>query len=290
MKPIPFKKIALLGRRRGLEIPETIVAAADYLAQQGFEVILEAQTAELLENPRWPTVLSHQLGQKADIIVVVGGDGSLINAAHIAVSQHLPVVGVNRGNLGFLTDIHPDELSQLAAILNGNYTHEERFLLQVSLEQNGQVLKNDVALNDVVLFPGQLPHMIYFDIEVNGQFVCHLSADGLIISTPTGSTAYALSAGGPILHPHLNAILLVPMMPHRLSNRPFVVDAESVIEVKVSEENEAELALSCDGQERLIVPPGARLCVQKHAHRLQLIHPKDYHYFKTLREKLRWQG
>ena len=157
------------------------------------------------------------------------------------------------------------------------------------LEHEGNIIKERLALNDVVLFSGELPRMIYFDVLINQQFVCGLHADGLIVSTPTGSTAYSLSAGGPILHPHLEAILLVPMFPHRLTNRPFVVDDNSVIEIIISENNEDGVYVSCDGQERIELSKGACIKITQHAQSIRLIHPQDYHYFTTLREKLGWQ-
>ena len=190
------------------------------------------------------------------------------------------MLGINRGHLGFLTDINPKELHRISDVLNGNYTREERFLLKTSL---------GIALNDVVLLPGEA-QLIEFDIMINNQFVCQQRADGLIIATPTGSTAYALSGGGPILHPHLNAMVLVPMFPHTLSSRPIVIDSDAKIELIISEHKNKTANISCDGQQRIPVEPGTRITIEKHEKKLHLIHPDNYDYFATLREKLGWQS
>ncbi|EKD45091.1 MAG: inorganic polyphosphate/ATP-NAD kinase, partial [uncultured bacterium] len=189
------------------------------------------------------------------------------------------------GQLGFLTDIHPDHLEKIADVLNGKLLLEKRFLLQATLSR--KIL--GMALNDVVLLPGDTAQLIEFDTLINGNLVCEQRADGMIIATPTGSTAYALSAGGPILHPQLNAIALVPMFPHTLSSRPIVVEGDARIELIIRESNETSPCISCDGQTKISVKPGDRIQIQKTKKSLRLIHPNDYDYYATLREKLGWQ-
>jgi len=174
-------------------------------------------------------------------------------------------------------------------VLKGYYQEEKRFLLHCILEHNNEVITESVALNDVVVSPGKLSHMIEFETYINEEFVCSQRADGLIISSPTGSTAYALSGGGPILHPELNAIVLVPMFPHTLSSRPIVVDAKSLIEIHLGSDNETCPHLSSDGEKSIAIPPGSKIKINKHTQQLSLIHPKDYNYYKTLREKLHWE-
>lgn len=287
--PKPFHKIALMGRRRTAAIPETLEALQAHLQAQGLEVVLDDETAELLPSCKLPKIPQDQLHKHCELIIVVGGDGSLLQAAQVATEQALPVLGINRGRLGFLTDIHPHALEKIDQVLQGNYQKEERFLLDVKLIHNNKTLLHDHALNDAVLLPGKIAHLIEFDIFVNQQFVCKQRADGLIVATPTGSTAYALSGGGPILHPSLEAMVLVPMFPHRLSSRPLVVDANSEIEIITCADNEIEATISCDGHDRVGVPAGCKLQIKRRSTQLTLIHPNDYNYFETLRVKLGWQ-
>ena len=277
-----FHHIALFGRP-GKNITETLTDVIAYLRKKNRNVCIEQNTAKMLLKNDLPTFSENDIPNTVDLIMVVGGDGSLLNAAHCALPHDLPVLGINRGRLGFLTDIHPNELSKMDAVLDGKYITENRFLLSA---KNGKDL--GVALNDVVLLPGEA-QLIEFDIYINDQFVCQQRADGLIIATPTGSTAYALSGGGPILHPHLSAIVLVPMFPHTLSNRPIVIDSNAKIELKISDRNETAPFLSCDGQHRIEIKPGAHIVIEKNKKTLKLIHPESYEYFATLREKLGWQ-
>lgn len=222
---------------------------------------------------------------------MVGGDGSLLSAARMAIKVDTPVIGINRGRLGFLTDILPHELeTQLSAVLRGDYEEEKRFLLHTRIYDEDHTYFEGDALNDVVLGRGKETHLIEFSVYVNRQLVSHYRSDGMILSTPTGSTAYALSAGGPIMHPQLNAIVLVPMFSHSLSSRPLVIDGEAKIELHISQFNEADLRVSCDGHESRMVKPGQKVTVQKNGHQLRLLHPLDYHYYDTLRSKLGWES
>lgn len=282
-----FTKIALMGRQRAEGITDTLLGLKHYLRSRQVQVVFEKETA-LMANRAKPAVPTDQLAQHCDLIIVVGGDGSLLKAARVAVNQHLPVLGINRGRLGFLTDIRPEEFSKIGKVLDGEYSEEKRFLLTAQMEHGGNLIAQEDALNDVVLLPGDVAQMIEFSIYVNQQFVCNQRADGLIIATPTGSTAYALSGGGPILHPNLDAIVLVPMFPHILSSRPIVVADSSQIEIVISEDNEVSPRVTCDSQERIPIPPGGRIKIMQKTERLRLIHPKDYNYFETLRTKLGW--
>lgn len=231
-----------------------------------------------------------KMGQAGDLIVVVGGDGSLLSGARMAIKVNVPVVGINRGHLGFLTDIHPDDIeSAFDKLLTGNYVEERRFLLHAQIYDEKTTYFQGDALNDVVLMQGDESHLIAFDLYINKIFVCSHRADGLIIATPTGSTAYALSAGGPILNPELDAIAIVPMLSHRLSSRPIVVSSDSQIELHIHKKNEHTPKVSCDGHKRQLVKPGQTVYIEKNAQQLRLWHPDNYHYYDVLRAKLGWE-
>lgn len=274
-----FQHIALMARTKK-NISDTLESVKNYLLEKKISVFIEEKTAFMMSKNTLPQFSDNNIPPEVELIIIVGGDGSLLHGAHCALPHNLPVLGINRGRLGFLTDIHPNALSHIGDVLSGKYYSEERFLLKTQF---------GIALNDVVLLPGNHAQLIEFDIIINDQFVCQQRADGLIVATPTGSTAYALSGGGPILHPQLNAIALVPMFPHTLSNRPIVIDGNAKIELLIREHNEFSPCVSCDGQHSIPVESGTRIAITKHEKKLKLIHPHDYNYYATLREKLGWQ-
>jgi NAD+ kinase len=287
-----FKRVILYARqhRANQGVNESLHRLVDFLRQQHITIVQDQDTA-LGFSIDVPILERSQMGQPKDLIVVVGGDGNLLSAARMAIEVNTPVVGINRGRLGFLTDIIPQEIdTHLGAILQGEYKEEERFLLQTSIFDEETTYFTGNALNDVVLSRGSETHLVEFDVHVNQQLVAHFRSDGMILSTPTGSTAYALSAGGPIMHPKLNAIVLVPMFSHSLSSRPLVIDGESYIELHISPFNEIELRISCDGHESRMVKPGQKVSIKKNNQRLRLLHPLDYHYYETLRSKLGWES
>lgn len=284
-----FKRVILYARqhRANQGVNETLQRLADFLQTQKMEAFLDVDTARnfSLSLP----VLERNDMKKQDLIIVVGGDGSLLSAARMAIGANAAVIGINRGRLGFLTDISPQDMeTALLRVLAGEYTEEKRFLLQTRIHDNGTTHYQGDALNDVVLSGGSETHLIEFDVYINQQFVSHYRADGLIVSTPTGSTAYALSAGGPIMHPELDAIVIVPMFSHSLSSRPLVIDGEADIDLRISNHNENDLQISCDGHESHIVKPSQQVAIKKNAQQLRLLHPLDYHYYDTLRIKLGW--
>lgn len=285
----PFKQIGIFGRTGGIGVNQTLKELVALLISHHYPVWIEQKTADSMENTalKFSVIDQNQLNQYCDLLIVVGGDGSLLHAAHIAVPQELPVLGINRGNLGFLTDILPNKMNTIIEILQGNYLTEQRFLLTTTVEKN-QTIQKDNALNEVVILPHQPPHMIEFEIYVNQEFICSQHGDGLIIATPTGSTAYALSGGGPILHPQLDAIVLVPMFPHTLSHRPIVIDGKSHVEVKMSPKNKYASLVSCDGRTCIPVSNDSSITIVKNTLPLQLIHPVNYRYFESLRSKLHW--
>ncbi len=286
--PPTFNNIGVIGRVRNAGVKETLKALITYLKTLELHIFLEEETAESVNDTSATIVPRETLGKHCDLLIVVGGDGSLLHAAHIAVNQDLPVLGINRGSLGFLTDILPTELAKIGTILRGDYFIEKRFLLTTSIEIHGNNLGQDDALNEIAIIPDAIPHMIEFEIYIDDQFVCSQSSDGLITATPTGSTAYALSGGGPILHPQLDAMVLVPMFPHSLSCRPIVVEGNRRIHVIISPNNITSPRLSCDGRAYLNTPPGSHITIRKKPQPLQLVHPLNYDYYETLRSKLHW--
>lgn len=287
-----FKRVILYARqyRANEGVTESLDRLVDFFRAQQIASFLDIDTAASFDLDL-PILNRDQMDGKQDLIIVVGGDGSMLSAARMAIKVNVPVIGINRGRLGFLTDILPQNLeSYLTAVLAGEYQEEQRFLLQTQIHDNKKIYFEGDALNDVVLSRGTDTHLIEFDVIINQQPVCHYRSDGLILATPTGSTAYSLSAGGPIMHPQLNAIVLVPMFSHSLSSRPLVVDGQSKIDLRISEHNEVDLRVSCDGHESRLVKPGELVSIQKNTQQLCLLHPLDYHYYDTLRIKLGWES
>ncbi len=285
-----FNRVILYARlhRANEGVSETLTKLVKFLKKKKIDAFVDIDTKESFKL-NLPLLERAKMGKNQDLIIVVGGDGSLLSAARMAIKVNVSVIGINRGRLGFLTDISPLDLEkQLSDILDGLYQEERRFLLQTRIYDEDQTYFQGDALNDVVLSRGRVTHLIDYDVCINQQFVSHYRADGLIVSTPTGSTAYALSAGGPIMHPQLNAMVIVPMFSHSLTTRPLVVDSQAGIEVKISRTNESELQISCDGHESHRVKPGQRVSIEKNAQQLRLLHPTNYNYYDTLRIKLGW--
>jgi NAD+ kinase len=285
-----FKRVILYARsyRVNPSIYETLQRVVTYLSGYPLEVFVDAETAQSFAL-QLPVLSQADMSGKTDLIIVVGGDGSLLSAARMAIEVNVPVTGISRGRLGFLTDISPDDLeAQLGELLKGQYTEETRFLLKTQILDEHRTYSEGNALNDIVLSRGNETHLIEFDVYIDKQFVSHYRSDGLILSTPTGSTAYALSAGGPIMHPQLNAIVIVPMFSHSLSSRPLVFHGDCEVEIRISTSNEQGLQISCDGHESHIVKPGQRILIEKNKHQLRLLHPLAYNFYDTLRMKLGW--
>ncbi|HAS6238818.1 TPA: NAD(+) kinase [Vibrio vulnificus] len=288
----PFNVIAIIGKPRDQQAIQTHRDLYHWLSSLGYQVFIDDRLSAILNDvPEEHFSGLVELGEKADLAIVVGGDGNMLGAARILSRFNTRVIGVNRGNLGFLTDLNPEDFQHsLKAVLDGAYIEEERFLLEAEIHRHGQVKSHNAALNEAVLHPGQVAHMIEFEVYIDESFAFSLRADGLIVSTPTGSTAYSLSGGGPILSPSLNAISLVPMFPHTLSSRPLVVDGNRRIKLLVSPDNRGTQEVSCDGQVSLPVSPGDEIHIYQSPNRLRLIHPKDYSYYHVLRNKLSWSS
>jgi|TARA_B100000424_G_C22918252_1_gene488545 NAD+ kinase len=286
-----FNTIGVIGRLGSAQVVDTLKRLIRFLDSRGLAMVIEERTATLLLDHGLQVASRRQMGEQCDLVIVVGGDGSLLGAARALCRSGTPVLGVNRGRLGFLTDIRPDELEEkVAEVLGGDYLSEQRFLLEAEVYREGERIGAADGLNDVVLHPGKAARMIEFELFIDGQFVYSQRSDGLIVATPTGSTAYALSGGGPIVHPRLEAITLVPMFPHTLSSRPIVIDAASEIILHISASNSTYPHISCDGQTQVVAKPGDVLKIRRKSERLTLIHPLEHNYFEICRTKLGWSN
>jgi NAD+ kinase len=286
-----FRNIGLIGRLGSDRVVDTLKRLKRFLLDSGYTVILENTVAERLPGDDLQVCSRKMMGEICDLVIVVGGDGSLLGAARALCRYNIPVLGVNRGGLGFLTDISPDELeARVGEVLAGHYMAENRFLLDAFVRRDNEQLGTSEALNEVVLHPDKSARMIEFELYVDGQFVYSQKSDGLIVATPTGSTAYALSAGGPIMHPKLDAIVLVPMSPHTLSSRPIVVDASSELKIVISKQSGIYPQISCDGQVHVACAPGDSITIRKKPQKLRLIHPLDHNFYAICRSKLGWSS
>jgi NAD+ kinase len=285
--PAAFKTVAVVGKSDAANLPDVLDQLVGVLRRRGIAILMDPLTAGASRGRADATVELTELPARADLTVVVGGDGTLISCARLMAERSVPLVGVNLGRLGFLTDIPADTVEPaLEAILDGEFIAEQRTLLDGAVRRGSQTLFSTLAMNDVVVSRGAMGSMIEFAVTVDGEFIYTLRADGLIVATPTGSTAYALSAGGPILHPSLQAITLVPISPHTLSNRPVAIRSTSKVEITLVRGVDARANFDVQAYWRL--EPGDVVSVAAAAKPATLLHPKGYRYFSMLRQKLRW--
>lgn len=287
--PPQFQRIGLLAKASGANVGQTLHTLVGFLAERHHEIHLsESSAAALGEADAGLPVPA--LVQRVDLLIVVGGDGTMLFAARAAANTHIPVLGINLGRLGFLTDISPQSATaSLARVLDGEYVEDPRCLLSARVGDGQMPRVEQTAFNDVVLQKWDTARLIEFETYIDGSFVNAQRSDGLIVATPTGSTAYALSGGGPLLHPELDALVLVPICPHTLSNRPLVVAGSSVVEIVVSGHTDpAHVRISCDGQESVGLQSGERVRIAKHKCSLRLIHPAGHDHYRLLRAKLGW--
>ncbi len=281
-----FKKIAVIGRHDDARVAEPMAALVAHLTKVGVDV-LAAETNELDIDVTRTT--ESRLTDKADLIIAIGGDGTMLYAARVAGDSDTPVLGVNRGRLGFLADITPDEmLDSVDHVLRGNFTRDSRLKLSATLHRPGEESLVSIALNDVVLQRRETGRMVDFETRIGDRYVNTHAGDGLVVATPTGSTAYALSCGGPIIQPHLDALVVVPVCPHTLTDRPLVVPAEKSIDVRVLERDETKAEVTVDGLSLGEILPQHTLTISAAERRLTLIHPPGYDYYSILRSKLLW--
>ncbi len=285
---IRFHNIALVGKYESAEVTEPVLAIAAFLRSRGATVWIEQGTASSIGGAGdFPVASYDEIGSQADLAIVVGGDGTMLNAARRLASHNVPLTGVNLGRLGFLTDIPGKEaIERLGDILDGAFTEEPRFMLAAEVTRADERVFQTVVFNDVVLNRGDLGRMIEFELFIDGEFVYTLRADGMIVSTPTGSTAYAMSANGPILHPTVGGIAVVPLCPHALTARPITLPDCSKIEIVLSPPHDARVHF--DGQTSFDVHAGDVLNVTRAPVSVRILHPESYSYYAMLRGRLHW--
>jgi NAD+ kinase len=281
-----FKKVAILGRHEDPRVSEPITVLANYLTQAGVEVLASADMTLEIVATRMP---ESDLADTADLIIAIGGDGAMLYAGQLARRGDVPLLGINRGRLGFLADVTPEEmLDSVGHVLAGEFTTDKRLVLEARLERPDEEDTTALALNDVVLQRRETGRMLDFVTRVSGRFVNTHAGDGLVIATPTGSTAYSLSCGGPIIEPRLDAVVVVPVAPHTLSDRPIVIPAGLGIELRLLERENTKAEIMADGHSMGEIRPQDRLLVAASETRLTLLHPPGYDFFGILRSKLHW--
>ncbi|CAJ0770323.1 MAG: NAD kinase [Ralstonia sp.] len=283
----PFKTVALVGRYSAANIAGPLMELASCIAGRGHDIVFERDTALNIGVQDYPALPPEEMARHADVAVVLGGDGTLLGIGRHLAGASVPVIGVNHGRLGFMTDIPFDDVhTVLPDMLSGRYEAETRTLLQAQVVRDDEVIFSALAFNDVVVNRSGTSGMVELAVSVDGFFMYNQRSDGLIVSTPTGSTAYALSAGGPILHPALSGLVLVPIAPHSLSNRPIVIPQDAEVVIQVTSGRDA--SVNFDMQSLTSLLPGDRIVVRRSERTVRLLHPIGYNYYATLRKKLHW--
>jgi len=281
-----FQTVAVLGLYSDSRVAGPMAKLTEYLTKSGIDVVTLPDAAATLETR---AVQEADIAAEVDLIIAVGGDGTMLHAAALTGSGKVPLLGVNRGRLGFLADISPAEmLENLEQILEGNYSRETRLLLEAKITAADGSQRFAVAVNDIVLQRRETGRMIDVETRIADRYVNTHAGDGLIVATPTGSTAYALSCGGPIIEPLLDAVVIVPICPHTLGDRPIVIPASLDIEVKLLPRHDTKAEVSVDGHSLGELDPDDRLLISESANRITLIHPPGYDYYGILRSKLHW--
>jgi NAD+ kinase len=282
-----FKTVALIGKFNSVGIVEPLLGLAQFLAGRGLEVAIEGETAANTGIDGYRVLPAFEIGAAADLVIAVGGDGTMLSIGRLLAASGVPLIGVNQGRLGFMTDIAlADVYTTLEKMLDGEFDPEDRALIEAEVWREESLLIQALALNDVAVSRGAVGGMIELSVSIDQHFVSNQRSDGLILATPTGSTAYALSANGPILHPSVDGFVLVPVAPHALTNRPIVVSNRSRVEVTVIRGKDCRVHF--DGQSDVLLNDGDRLVMRRSAHALRLLHPRGYNYFAMLRQKLHW--
>jgi NAD+ kinase len=277
-----FPTVALIGKYKTPEIAGPVMALARFLEKRGVRVLLDRLTAAHVRDCPYEVLLLEELGREADLAIVIGGDGTMLNIARTFAPYDVALVGVNQGRLGFLTDISQDTMFEtITSVLDGQYVTEERMLLESEVWSGPQG-----AFNDAVVAKGFRGGLVDIEVQIDGQFIYNQRSDGLIVATPTGSTAYALSSGGPIVHPALSVMALVPVSPHTLSNRPIVISADSTVEIVVRSADDPRAHF--DSHSHFDLREGDRVVVRRYSHKIKLLHPVGHSYYAMLREKLHW--
>ncbi len=280
------KSIGILAKPKFPEIKSTLQDVVTWLRARSIEVILDQASAMLLGEQGG--LQKTQLASKADVLLVLGGDGTMLNAARLAGERSIPILGVNMGGLGFLTEVRLENLyPSLERVFANDFVLDERLMLRTHIHRHGETVAQGVVLNDVVISKGTLARMIELKIAIQGRFVTNLRGDGLIVSSPTGSTAYSLSAGGPIIDPAVQSLILTPISPHTLTHRPLIVPGNAEIEVILTSKDDGAMA-TLDGQVGVAITQGDTVVVQTSENRTRLIRFPESNYYDVLREKLKW--
>lgn len=280
------KSIGILTKPKFPEIKSTLQDVVAWLRARSINVILDTTSATLLGEQGG--VQKTQLASKADVLLVLGGDGTMLNAARLAGERSIPILGVNLGGLGFLTEVRLENLyPSLERVFANDFVLDERLMLQTHVHRHGETVARGVVLNDVVISKGTLARMIELRISIQGQFVTNLRGDGVIVTTPTGSTAYSLSAGGPIINPAVQSLMVTPICPHTLTHRPLIVPATAEIEVTLTSKDDGAMA-TLDGQVGVAMIQGDTVEIKMSEYRTRLIRFPESSYYEVLREKLKW--
>lgn len=287
--PSSIKTVGLFGKYQDDSVGSPLLQLGRFLQQRGLKTLVDENTARILPESLGPALPLEQVGLHIDLAIVVGGDGTLLHVARTLAEHAVPVIGVNQGRLGFLTDIPLANMErEVGKILDGECQAERRLLLHAEVHRGGKVLHAARAFNDVIITKGEVARLIEYETYIGDQFVNSARGDGIIIATPTGSTAYAMSAGGPILHPTLPALAVVPICPHTLSNRPIVVSSDSIIQIVVVGLMAGQAHVTFDGQLNYNLEDGDRIFVRRSEHWVELLHPLARNHYDVLREKLGW--
>ena len=284
-----IETVGLFGKYQDQIVIEHLTRLEEFLRGRKLKVLLDQAAGEHAAGIRSPSRPRAAIGGEIDLAIVVGGDGTLLNVARDLAAHRVPIIGVNLGRLGFLADIQAEHMTtEIGKILDGDYQTESRLLLHAEVMRKGRIVHNASAFNDVIISKGELARMIEFETYLDGEFVHSIRGDGIIVASPTGSTAYALSSGGPILHPTLDAIAIVPICPHTLSNRPIVVSGDSIVEILVSRLAEQHAYAAFDGQSTFPLEDDDRVYVRRAEHEVELLHPSGRSHFEVMRIKLHW--
>ncbi len=282
-----FKKIALVGKYQADGFADMLSKLAKTLESLGHEVFLESETAVHTAVEGWPSVKTSDFGQQIDLVIVLGGDGTMLGVARLIAGQDVPLIGINMGTLGYMTDIPLLEVdSVLGEMLKGHFTEDVRYLLEAEVIRDQKVIGTGLALNDVVVNRSGVSGMLELTVHVNEQFMYNQRSDGLIVATPTGSTAYAMAAGGPILHPSVAGVVLAPIAPHSLSNRPIVLSSDSHISIELI--GGKDVSVNFDMQSLTHLQIGDQIKIYRSQKTVTLLHPIDHSAYKALRQKLHW--
>jgi NAD+ kinase len=285
----PFANVALIGNDRDARVVESMQILANHLHTRGRRVLADQEGAVDFGKTAITRLTEQNIAEKADLVVAIGGDGTMLHAARLAAPHSVPVLGVNRGRLGFLADFGPQDMrDRLDEILAGKFVKDVRAMLRATLHSKAAGEQTSNALNDVVLQKWQTGRILDFETWIDGRYVNTHGGDGVVVATATGSTAYALSCGGPILYPELDALVLAPICPHTLSDRPIVVRGSSIVEIRLLERPDTQAQVTCDGVSLGEITPGDKLVIGPADMQVTLLHPSDHDYYRILRSKLRW--